>query len=80
MENLYHFFLGHPVLYTGLYKYTQPLIVTPKPLPETGVLANHSSDFSLVTQTRRDSLNDTFIQSLVPLRKLVVFAVDGGIV
>ena len=36
---------------TGLYKYTQTLIVTLEPLPETGVLANHSSDFSLVKRT-----------------------------
>ena len=39
------------VLYTGLYKYTQPLIVLPEPLPETGVLANHSSNFNLVRRT-----------------------------
>ena len=38
------------VLYTGLDKYMQPLIVTPEALPETSVLANHSSDFSLVGQ------------------------------
>ena len=31
-------------------KYTQPLIGTLEPLPETGILANHSSDFSLVRQ------------------------------
>ena len=30
----------------------QPLIETPEPLPETGVLANHSSDFML---PKRDS-------------------------
>ena len=29
------------------YKNTQPLIGMPKPLPETGVLAYHSSDFML---------------------------------
>ena len=29
----------------------QPFIVTPEPLPETDVLANHSSDFSLGKQT-----------------------------
>ena len=31
------------------YKNTQPLIGTPEPLPETCVLANPSSDFSLPT-------------------------------
>ena len=38
-------------MYTGLYKYMQHLIVTPEPLPETGVLASHSSDFSLLKWT-----------------------------
>ena len=34
-----------------VYKYTEPLIGTPEPLPETGVLANHNSDLSLVKRT-----------------------------
>ena len=29
----------------------QPLVGTPEPLPETSVLANHSSDFSLPGQS-----------------------------
>ena len=33
------------------YKYIQPLIRTPDPLPETVVLANHSSDFMLPKRT-----------------------------
>ena len=33
------------------YKYAQPLVGTLEILPETGVLANHSSDFSLSKPT-----------------------------
>ena len=39
------------------YKNTQPLIGPPEPLPETGVLANHSSDFSLLKRTQSTQTN-----------------------
>ena len=35
------------VLGNSIFLYTQPLIAMPEPLPETGVLTNHSSDFML---------------------------------
>ena len=34
----------------------QPLIGTPEPLPETGILANHSSDFMLPKWTHRNTV------------------------
>ena len=39
------------------YKNTQPLIGPPEPLPETGVLANHSSDFGPAKQTQSTQTN-----------------------
>ena len=44
-----------------MYKNTQLLIVTPEPLPETGVLANHSSDFSLAKRTASQQAVHTYL-------------------
>ena len=61
----------------------QPLIVTPEPLPETGVLANHSSNFSLLkrtqsTQTNRPGYAHRF-QDVEDLVMFYMFLIDKGL-
>ena len=52
----------------------QPLIVMPQPLPETGVLANHSSDFSLIKQTESTQRNRPgYVQRFQDVEDLAMF-------